>query len=97
MKFIKYKDRFKKHACPLCGCTEIEHFLGHATYPEVWNLDKCAYCGCVVGFEDNSPWYDIWDKIKKARVRSKKKVLEIVRWFYDGSNQDRNYVDCRNY
>lgn len=92
MKRLKYEERFKNRACPLCGCTEIEHFYGHAGYPEVWNWDKCAYCGCIVGFEDNSPWYDIWSEIKKAGVRSKKKVLEIVRCFYDGSNEERRFI-----
>lgn len=91
MKLVKYKDRFKKRACPLCGCTEFEHNYGHATYPERWNWDSCSYCGCVVGFEDNSPWYDLWDEIKQAGVRSKKKVLEIVRYFYDGSNENRSF------
>ena len=91
MKLVKYKDRFKKRACPLCGCTNFDHHDGRAPYPEVWRWDSCQNCGCVVGFADNSPWYDLWDEIKQAGVRSKAKVLDIVRQFYDGSNENRRF------
>ena len=81
-KIYKYKDRFKNRACPICGSNHFEYGFGHAEYPEVWNWQSCYNCGCVVGYEDNSPWFDIWDEIKKAKIRSKKKVLEFVRKFY---------------
>ncbi len=81
-KTYKYKDRFKNRACPICGSNHFEYGFGHAEYPEVWNWQSCYNCGCVVGYEDNSPWFDIWDELKKARIRSKKKVLEFVRKFY---------------
>lgn len=87
-KTYKYKDRFKNRACPICGSDHFELRFGHAEYPEVWNWLECDECGCVVGFEDNSPWYEIWDEIKKAgNIRSKKKVLEFVRQFYPANRE----------
>lgn len=81
-KTYKYKDRFKNRACPICGSTHFEFESGHAEYPEVWNWESCYDCGCVVGYEDNSPWHDLWHDIDKEGIRSKKKVLEFIRHFY---------------
>lgn len=81
-KKYKYKDRFKNRACPICGSTHFEYGFGHAEYPEVWNWESCYDCGCVVGYEDNSPWHDLWHDINKEDIRSKKKVLEFIRHFY---------------
>lgn len=92
MKRIKYKDRFKRRACPICGCTEIEYNYGYAEYPKVWNWDTCAECGCVVGYEDNSPWHDLWHDIKKEGIRSKKKVLEFIRYFYEPNKRIRTII-----
>lgn len=86
-KRIKYKDRFKYHACPVCGSTQFNYHFHCVEYPEVWNTQICSNCGCYVGFEDNSPWYDIWDYIKETGVRSKKKVLKEVQSFYDNTNK----------
>lgn len=81
-KTYKYKDRFKNRACPICGSTHFEFESGHAEYPEVWNWESCYDCGCVVGYEDNSPWHDLWHDINKEGIRGKKKVLEFIRHFY---------------
>lgn len=85
-KKVKYNKRFKAQACPVCGSRNIHYGTNRAEYPEVWSIDRCADCGCVVGYQDNSPYFTIWDELK--RVRSKKKVLAIVQEFYDGANGD---------
>ena len=86
-KKYKYKDRFKNRACPICGSNHFEQGFGHAEYPEVWNWESCYDCGCIVAYEDNSPWFDIWSEIKKEGIRSKKKVLEFVRQFYPANKE----------
>lgn len=85
-KRVKYNKRFKAQACPVCGSQRILCGTNRAEYPEVWSVDRCNDCNCVVGYEDNSPYFTIWDELK--RVRSKKKVLAIVQEFYDGANGD---------
>jgi len=84
-KKVKYNKRFKEQACPVCGCRDIDCTGSMAEYPEVWSIDSCANCGCVVCYEDNCLPQYIWDELK--HVRSKKKVLAIVQKFYYGSNK----------
>ena len=65
MKLVKYKDRFRKKACPVCGCT---HYVKH---PEEWYEFICGHCGCTVEYVDKCFPQNIWDYIK-----AKKKIKE---------------------
>lgn len=82
MKKIKYKNRFKKKVCPVCGCNRFVYINHHVEYPEIWTETYCYDCGCTVEYEDNSLPQTIWDYISESGVRSKKKVLDEIRSFY---------------
>lgn len=81
MKLIKYKDRFRKKACPVCGCT---HYVKH---PEEWYEFICGHCGCTVEYVDKCFPQNIWDYIKEAGVRSKMKVLKEIQSFYSSNEK----------
>ena len=87
MKLIKYKDRFHKRACPVCGCTHFVFINHYVDYPEEWNELICEHCGCTVEYVDNCFPQNIWDYIKEAGVRSKNKVIKEISSFYP-SNED---------
>lgn len=41
--------------CHKCGCGATKHWNHRVPYPEVWIDYKCARCGTLVAYQDNSP------------------------------------------
>jgi hypothetical protein len=99
LKFVKnINERIKKGVCPICGCQEQNYSGQMAQYPEVYSFSSCKNCGTILGYEDNSPWEDLCEELKLAKVRSKKKLLKIIQSFYCESNerQVKFYNTSRN-
>jgi hypothetical protein len=48
----------------------------HSDEVDSWGTTNCAYCGCVIDYQDNSPVYNIYEEL--YGVRSKRKVLKII-------------------
>ena len=77
----RYRLRIKKGACPICGCKK-SHFTDHyASYPEIWWDVRCDNCGQVLEFQDNSHVVNMFEEIRFAGVRSKKKVFELLSYY----------------
>ena len=71
----EYEKRMRKHWCPVCGCTVRERHY-HSDEVDSWGTTNCAYCGCVIDYQDNSPVYNIYEEL--CGIRSKRKVLKVI-------------------
>lgn len=88
----EYEKRMRKHWCPVCGCTVREGYY-HSDEVDSWGTTNCAYCGCVIDYQDNSPVYNIYEEL--YGVRSKRKVLKIITDFNEvatGVKEDMKFT-----
>lgn len=78
----EYEQRMRKHWCPVCGCTVRDSYY-HSDEVDSWGATNCAYCGCVIDYQDNSPVYNIYEEL--CGIRSKRKVLKVITDFNEGA------------
>lgn len=75
------KRRIMERRCPFCGCrtTWSQNFL--CEYPERAIYERCDYCNKVLVYTDNSPWYSLFEELKKVKAISIEKVMKIYKYF----------------
>ena len=79
----------RKGWCPVCGCTVMESYY-HSDGVDFWGTTKCAYCGCVIDYQDNSPVYNIYEEL--CDIRSKRKVLKAITDFNEVATRVKKEV-----
>lgn len=62
----------------------------HSDGVDFWGTTKCAYCGCVIDYQDNSPVYNIYEEL--CDIRSKRKVLKAITDFNEVATRVKKEV-----
>lgn len=71
-----------KIICPICGCKYVK-YVHYNIYPEIEEYCFCRNCNVMLELAINSPYYSVFDEIKKLKFITYKAIFKIVSTFND--------------